>query len=155
MEPLTPNTSAFLSYISNAYDSNNVKDGFTDNIPNNVNTTTTTNNNDNNPSSLPPSAFFPIPGRDTPQDTPSSIEASQSPPEPLKKNTGGRGNGGRASLSGGEFDLDSPEREEVGRNDSAVTGNHKRKAGQGNAKHDEEDESDDGGLISLYDKILS
>ena len=62
LPPLTPNTSAFLSYLSNSYDSSPAK--------------TTT--------AAPPSAFFNIPGNDLPgpseDNTPSSKEASISPP---------------------------------------------------------------------------
>lgn len=126
MEPLTPNTSAFLSYLAESVDNNNINN----NPVNQINPFDAFSSFDSvkNPS-FPPSAFFPIPGRDTPEDTPpSSTETNQSP----DKQTSAPNTGFPISDSDG----DSPH--QVGKKAT-----HKRKAGQGHVKHEEEDEEED------------
>lgn len=111
MEPLTPNTSAFISYLSSAMDQE-----------------------DRNPTSLPPSAFFPmpVPGRDTPEDTPpSSHERDESPEQ----------RAARVRSVSDDSDEDS-QQERIGRRDSEQ-GVHKRKAG-GQSRPPVEDEEDEG-----------
>lgn len=110
-DALSPNTSAFISYLSSNFE----KDA-------------------KNPTSLPTSAFFPIPvpGRDTPEDTPpSSNEPSQSPEKRSAR---------RCSLSG-DSEADS-QGEDGGRIENGQ-GIHKRKA-SGNSGQEMEEEDDDG-----------
>jgi AP-1-like factor len=127
MEPLTPNTSAFLSYLSSNVDQDST---FTNNLG--------YDKQQSNPTSLPPSAFFnlPLPGRDTPEDTPpSSVEGpSQSPEKGLDEG----------------YDGLSPDSEEDTAHRTGLKGweqdeaNHKRKVGHGHMRHHEEDEDEDG-----------
>ena len=80
--PLTPNTSAFLSYLSNSYD------------PSSAKTTT----------AAPPSAFFNIPGNEfagpSEDNTPSSKDASVSPPLPGDSDSDAAPAARRASMNG-------------------------------------------------------
>lgn len=70
------------------------------------------------PTSMPPSAFFPVPGRDTPEDSsPDSIVADPKPHQ-LRKSL---------SLSDSDDDMNS-------------LSNHKRKAQGHGQQHEEEDE---------------
>ncbi len=111
MDPLTPNTSAFISYLSSAMEQE-----------------------DNVPKSFPPSAFFPmpVPGRDTPENTPpSSNEQSRSPEQRAQADQ---------SVSDESHD-DSPREHGGGR--ESEQGIHKRKAGR-TTRLVEEDEDDDG-----------
>jgi AP-1-like factor len=64
MDALSPNTAAFLDYLSTSA----AADLQSSNLPNSNSNT----NSHSNPTSLPPSAFFPmpVPGRDTPEATP-------------------------------------------------------------------------------------
>ena len=124
MEPLTPNTSAFLSYLSSTMGN----DG-DDSIYSNNNYDSTKNLN---PASLPPSAFFPMPGRDTPEDTPpSSIEASQSP-EKITHDS-------RKANAYSADDSDEPSTKPKVKGSPA---NHKRKGGAGHKEEDEEEDED-------------
>lgn len=111
MEPLTPNTSALLDYISANFDPNNPSTDFL-NTPADTNTFQqvppfTTNPNpaqlpfssslpkgnlnmshNGMPHSLPPSAFnMPVPGRDTPEATPESTNGAET--SPTEKTKGG------------------------------------------------------------------
>jgi len=130
MEPLTPNTSAFLSYLSSTMGT-----GVDDSIYSNTNYDSTKNVN---PASLPPSAFFPMPGRDTPEDTPpSSIEASQSPEKIIHDNR-------KANIYSAD-DSDGPSAKVKVK---GAIANHKRKGGAGHHQEDEE-EDDDGEEISF------
>jgi AP-1-like factor len=123
MEPLTPNTSAFLSYLSSTMGKEE-----DDSIYSNANYDSTKNLN---PSSLPPSAFFPLPGRDTPEDTPpSSIEASQSPEKITQDH--------RKLSAYSADDSDSPSSKP-----KVSKATHKRKGGAG---HKEEDEDEEDGM---------
>ena len=158
MEPLTPNTSAILSMLSahlggdnnnnnqSIYDENSFNP-FDINAFNTYNPSPPIDKNKNVPASLPPSAFFPIPGRDTPEDTPPSThEASQSPEKILSTDTQPKV---KKSTSDGSGDSEVESRLGGGRR---VSVNHKRKAGLGNQKNkhveeeedDEEDDSDEG-----------
>lgn len=137
MEPLTPNTSAFLSYLASSVDpnsdsSNNDK-SFTSTFDNSLNPFDAFPSSfdvTKNPASFPPSAFFPIPGRDTPEDTPpSSTETTHSP----DKRTTAPNPTSAPGLS--ESDGESPQHR--GKK------NHKRKAGQGHLKHEEDDEDEE------------
>jgi AP-1-like factor len=62
MDALSPNTAAFLDYLSTSA----AADLQSSSLPN------SSSNANANPTSLPPSAFFPmpVPGRDTPEATP-------------------------------------------------------------------------------------
>jgi AP-1-like factor len=127
MDPLTPNTSAFLSYLSSNLDDNSINTSY-DSTANPT------------PASFPPSAFFPMPGRDTPEDTPpSSVEASQSP-EKITDINRLRNDG--ALASGSDYDGN----ESTGKSAKGKKGNanHKRKAVRGQHKDDAEDEDDEG-----------
>ena len=97
-----------------------------------------------NPTSFPPSAFFPmpIPGRDTPEDTPpSSIEQSQSPEKGVER--------------GFSFSV-SDDSEPDGQSDKrrlSGQGIHKRKAG-GDTRQDNEEEDDDGQSRGLPSELF-
>jgi AP-1-like factor len=126
MDPMTPNTSAFLSYLSSALASD-PSAGFENPQP------VSSTYEKPNPTSLPPSAFFnmPLPGRDTPEDTPpSSVEAPSQSPE---KRAGG-------------YDGLSPDTDEG--SERGHDPNHKRKVGHGHVRQEEDDE-EDGTLPSL------
>lgn len=88
-----------------------------------------------NPASLPPSAFFPVPGLDTPEDTPpSSIEASQSPEKPIIDS--------RKANAYSADDSDGPSAKPQGKGSKGSKANHKRKGGAGHRDEDEEDEDE-------------
>lgn len=116
MDAFSPNTAAFLNSLltqdSNfPYTNQNVKTG---------------------PQSLPPSAFFnmPVPGRDTPEDTPeSSHQASESPDRH------------GAVLSDSDDEKGVHRKGGQGRKDSGA-GMHKRKAGGHVLEHDDEDDGE-------------
>ncbi|OCF36669.1 hypothetical protein I316_01264 [Kwoniella heveanensis BCC8398] len=137
----SPNTSAFLNYLNTLpqdFDTSNNDISLTDN---DISLT-----NDKTQTSFPPSAFFnsmPVPGRDTPEDTPPSGPDSVSPETNEKQDTS------RAEIALSDESDDTspgahptkikPKRKNIG------AGTHKRKAGQTNAKaaHTEDDEDDD------------
>ncbi|KAK8864352.1 hypothetical protein IAR55_001599 [Kwoniella newhampshirensis] len=115
----SPNTSAFINYLSN--------------LPQD-----STSTNVDNPTSLPPSAFFsmPVPGRDTPEDTPPSLP-SASPEKAIN-------DAGQISFSE-DSDSVSPERQ-VNSQRKNSGANNKRKAGAAAHAREiegEEDEDDD------------
>ena len=116
---LTPNTSAFLSYLASTYDSSANQNG------------ANALNGNIDPRILPSSSYFnlPVPGRDTPQDTPSSKDDSVSPP--------GQNGVATAPVS------DDSDDENAGRRGSG--GVSKRKASRSQANHHHE-EDDDGEL---------
>ena len=117
MDPLTPNTSAFLSYLST-----NLGTDISQEQLKNI-----------NPVSLAPSAVFPVPGRDTPEDTPpSSVDTSQSPEKPYLDNNS----------------ADSAD-EVADESRNQIAPNHKRKAGQGHQINEDEDEDEDGAFHLL------
>lgn len=153
MEPLTPNTSAFLSYLSAnlGNENDNANTGaFDQNAFNGFNFDSLPAFDASNapkvktqPASLPPSAFFPVPGRDTPEDTPPSTnEASQSPEKVLAK--------------AGTVQHDSEDSDRDAQGDRRASINHKRKAGlaiQANRHVEEEDddEEDDSDLADGHE----
>ncbi|WRT66324.1 uncharacterized protein IL334_003279 [Kwoniella shivajii] len=121
---LSPNTSAFLNYLNT--------------LPNE---SASSDNVDTNQTSFPPSAFFntmPVPGRDTPEDTPPSAteETSISPPD--KRD-------GTSSVSDDSDDEDIEGGKSTKRRVSGA-GANKRKANSGHRKsiiEDVEDDDDD------------
>ncbi|WWC70232.1 uncharacterized protein I206_104182 [Kwoniella pini CBS 10737] len=123
---LSPNTSAFLNYLGT----------FTSDDA--------TKNNLSNPTSLPPSAFFnsmPVPGRDTPEDTPPSAEEASVSPE----------NRGEA-LSASDDSDNEPGSSKNRR--ASGTGVNKRKVGQTHRKasvDEEEDEDSDSDMVSGHE----
>jgi AP-1-like factor len=127
MEPLTPNTSAFLSYLSSGIDTSAIS------------TDQYLSSKDNmNPSSLPPSAFFPmpVPGRDTPEITPpSSNEADQN--SPVKHSTFDSG------LPSDDSEEDAGRNRKSGGSRRKSEVNHKRKAGSGTQRNNHDDDEDD------------
>jgi AP-1-like factor len=134
MDPLTPNTSAFLSYLSGATGNANMDFSSTDQY-NPFDSYTTFNANTKQPSSLPPSALFPVPGRDTPETTPpSSSETNPSPDKPSQAEA----TGNKASDS----EEEAPKQSGTA-NASAKKATHKRKAGQGHHINEDADEDED------------
>ncbi|WVF71546.1 hypothetical protein IAT40_006354 [Kwoniella sp. CBS 6097] len=137
----SPNTSAFLNYLNTL--PQDLETDNTSNIFANVNA----NANDKTQTSLPPSAFFnsmPVPGRDTPEDTPPSGPDSVSvSPENDKRDDS------RVEIAlSDDSDEASPDAHltnKKAKRKSSGAGTHKRKAGQSSAKvaHPEDDEDDD------------
>ncbi|WVQ99326.1 hypothetical protein IAU59_006458 [Kwoniella sp. CBS 9459] len=132
----SPNTSAFLNYLNT--------------LPQELGTTTDADNifaNDKTQTSFPPSAFFnsmPVPGRDTPEDTPPSGPDSVSVSPEIEKRDDSRA---EIALSDDSYDT-SPEAQGATtktKRKSSGAGTHKRKAGQSSGKitHPEDDEDDD------------
>ncbi|WWD17350.1 hypothetical protein CI109_101791 [Kwoniella shandongensis] len=122
----SPNTTAFINYLG-SFSGDTASDDLDGN---------------KNPTSLPPSAFFsmPVPGRDTPEDTPPSLPSVS----PEKSNN----DAGHLSVSE-DSDSVTPDRETKLKRKNSTAGN-KRKAGpaahvrenDGDEEDDEESESD-------------
>ncbi|WWC61846.1 uncharacterized protein I303_104431 [Kwoniella dejecticola CBS 10117] len=126
---LSPNTSAFLNYL-NTFTSDD-----------------TTKTTPANPTSFPPSAFFnsmPVPGRDTPEDTPPSAEEASVSPEQQEE-----------ALSASDDSDEEPQSSKKNRRASG-TGVNKRKVGQNHRKasvdEEEDDESDSDEVTGHEDK---
>ncbi|WVQ82376.1 hypothetical protein IAT38_004504 [Cryptococcus sp. DSM 104549] len=132
----SPNTSNFLDYLSSTLPASDNNSG-----PNPFSSANTQN------LSFAPSALFnnmPVPGRDTPEDTPSSSNSNEVTPDSAGGNDPTARTGGGVDAS--ESDEASPERGLRERKNSAATGNggNKRKAGHSHGKAaDGEDEEDD------------
>ncbi|WWC89350.1 uncharacterized protein L201_004272 [Kwoniella dendrophila CBS 6074] len=129
---LSPKTSAFLNYLNTSFGNDDSTTDFTV--------------DKQNPTSFPPSAFFntmPVPGRDTPEDTPPSAteETTISP----KK--------GQDTLSASDDSED--ERAVSGNRRASGSGVNKRKVGNGHRKStldDEDEEDSDSGVSGHEDK---
>lgn len=134
--PLSPNTSAFLSYIAAA-------------AADTVQNEQQQKNAALNPTSLPPSAFFnmPLPGRDTPEDTPpSSNEPSVSPERALSlSDSEPEGTRGTKSASGQQQNQQH-KRKAAGRQSSG------RKAEDDSADEDEDEDDSDAPASGHDDK---
>ncbi|WVW83881.1 hypothetical protein I302_105903 [Kwoniella bestiolae CBS 10118] len=128
---LSPNTSAFLNYL-NTFSSDDISADNTT-IGKDV-----LGNPSTNPTSLPPSAFFnsmPVPGRDTPEDTPPSAKENSVSPDKQTR-----------ALSVSDDSEDDASPEVSGNRRVSGAGANKRKVGQTNRNRnnsvDEEDEED-------------
>ncbi|RSH87422.1 hypothetical protein EHS25_003332 [Saitozyma podzolica] len=127
MDALSPNTAAFLDYLSTSA----AADLQSSSLPN------SSSNANANPTSLPPSAFFPmpVPGRDTPEATPeSSNNDSVSPPGLQQK---------QSSYIVSDSEGESPDRRKSSGGGAGAGANNKRRAGHSHGKDVEEDDDDD------------
>src|SRR6478736_1457356 len=121
MDALSPNTAAFLDYLSTSAAAD-LQSSNLSTLPN------------ANPTSLPPSAFFPmpVPGRDTPEATPeSSNNDSVSPPGQQQK---------QSSYIVSDSEGESPDRRKSSGGGGGAGVNNKRRAGHSHGKDVEEED---------------
>jgi hypothetical protein len=133
---LSPNTAAFLDYLSSQLNGNGDSNtsGDVDPVLKNMN-----NQNSNNATSLPPSAFFQLPDIKPVVPT-TSLSASLSPPIPSDRSAGRS-----VSISGMGTGIDRGTTA-----GSGLDGLHKRKAGLSHTVVEEEEE-DDGEFSDYHD----